>query len=62
MFVVGKWYKLTTLDGPLETIGYITVQVIEVKLPLIKVNEAGHEKIINTNAPTFVSAELDGHP
>lgn len=59
MFSVGAWYKLTTLDGPLESIGYITVQVLEVDLPLIKILEAGREKIINTSAPTFVSAERD---
>ncbi|MCW5693106.1 MAG: hypothetical protein KIT48_12145 [Pseudolabrys sp.] len=59
MFVPGKWYTWTMLEGPLETIGSISVQVIEVALPLVKIKEAGREKIINTSAPTFVSAQLD---
>jgi len=59
MFIPGKWYTWTTLEGPLETIGSISVQVIEVALPLVKINEAGREKIVNTSSPAFVSAQLN---
>ena len=59
MFIPGKWYTWKTLDGPLETIGSISVQVIEVALPLVKIKEAGREKIVNTSSPAFVSAEIN---
>lgn len=59
MFEVGKFYDVKMLDGPLETIGTTTMKVTAVNLPLVTFDNFGAALIVNTSAPTFVSAALD---
>lgn len=54
MFEVGRTYRVTTRDG--DETGYITSTVLEVELPLVKFSSPGNYIILNTSAPSFVSA------
>ena len=56
MFDVGKYYKITTIDGGEQT--YATYRIEDVNLPLIQVWVAGSSVIMNTSSLSFVSAEL----
>lgn len=56
MFEVGKSYRITTGVGEHE--GYSSFTVLGWEAPLLKVEGAGITTIFNTNAPSFVSAEL----
>jgi hypothetical protein len=56
MFEVSKKYRITTGIG--SDIRYVTVRVISIDLPLIEVEgSSGIITIVNTNAPSFHSAE-----
>jgi hypothetical protein len=57
MFEVGRYYRITTGVG--EDVGHGIFRVLEVDLPLIKVQgDVGTETIINTHASSFHSAEI----
>ena len=56
MFDVGKYYKITTIDGGEET--YATYRIEDVNLPLIQVWVGGKSVILNTSSLSFVSAEM----
>jgi hypothetical protein len=57
MFEIGRYYRITTGIG--DDVGYGIFRVLEVDLPLIKVEGAGTMTIINTHAPSFHNAELE---
>lgn len=57
MFEVGRTYRITTGIGEAE--GYSSYTVVAYEAPLLKVEGAGITTILNTNSPSFVSAELD---
>lgn len=62
MFEIGKKYDIKMLvDEPGETVEttYPSRTVINVEGNLIKINDCGKEKIINTSSPRFISAELN---
>lgn len=56
MFEVGKAYRITqSVDGD---VWQSTVKVIQVEMPLIKVeNAAGEVRVINTHSPAFHGAQ-----
>jgi len=60
MFEVGAHYTITMTDptaGP-DGVIYLRGTVMEFQFPVLKLNrDNGGEKIINTSAPVFVSAE-----
>jgi hypothetical protein len=61
VFEVGKEYRIDTLDDLGED-GTVTTHhhcvIIEVRLPLVKVNQSEETWIINTASPVFVGAKL----
>lgn len=54
MFEVGRTYKITVSDYA-DQISY-SADVIEVDLPLVKLDRVGNYEILNTHSPCFVSA------
>ena len=59
MFEVGRTYRITTSDHDGQ--GYYSAKILEVELPLVKVERPGSYEIINTSSPCFVSAMPDDH-
>lgn len=57
MFEVGRQYRITTDDGVDQS--YFNAVVLEVDMPLIKVDRLGSYEILNTAARGFVSAKPD---
>lgn len=57
MFEVGRTYRITTSDH--EGQSYYNADLIEVELPLIKLERVGNYEILNTHSPCFVSAVPD---
>ena len=57
MFEVGRRYQITTGVG--DEIGYSTSTVLAWEAPLLKIQTPTGEKILNTAAPHFVSAEME---
>lgn len=54
MFEVGRSYKVVTREG--DETSYITHDVLEVDMPLVKFGTPGNYIIMNTTSPNFVSA------
>lgn len=57
MFEVGRQYRVITDDGVEQS--YYSAVVLEVDMPLIKLDRAGNYEILNTTARGFVSAKPD---
>jgi hypothetical protein len=55
MFEIGKEYWIET--GPAEHAGTSVYTVIEVNLPLIRVENVEGTRILNTHSPLFHSAQ-----
>lgn len=62
MFEAGKRYKLEMLDSydheGRACISSITVEVLDVDGPLVKLKLGGDTTILNTHSPVFVRATL----
>lgn len=56
MFQVGKWYTITIVEGGDE--GYCDYKVLEFNSPLLRLQGAAGEFILNTSSPMFVRASL----
>lgn len=58
MFKLKTAYKITMIEGGDE--GYGTYEIVDIALPLITIRNPnfGADKIVNTNSPNFVSAEI----
>lgn len=57
MLEVGRSYSLKMVDG--EGYSLTDITVMEVNLPLLKINNFGREEIINTNSLHFISLVLN---
>jgi hypothetical protein len=57
MFEVGRQYRITTDDGVEQS--YYSATVLDVDLPLIKLDRSGNYEIVNTATRSFVSAKPD---
>jgi hypothetical protein len=57
MFEVGRQYRITTDDGVEQS--YYSATVLDVDLPLVKLDRAGNYEILNTATRAFVSAKPD---
>ena len=57
MFEVGRQYRITTDNGVEQS--YYSAIVLEVDMPLIKLDRVGNYEILNTTARGFVSAKPD---